>query len=291
LSAWLLAFVGGALVSALLAGGAGSTTGTSGLIAFTRSDGIYVMRADGSATRVLRRGGEPRALAWSPDGRKLAFVASQGSNGQAIWVMNADGSDPVRLVEGGYSPTWSPDGGRIAFSGELPDRKGPGIWVVNADGRDLRRLVRINAGDVDWSPVGGRIAFDTLRGYVPRLQLMNVNGGRVRELLVGGLAPDWSPSGRRIVFWHWGNAAGSEEIHAVDVSDRQQVRLTRNEVADVDPAWSPDGRRVVFVRSDRDPHSTNAELYVMNADGRGVRRLTHHHGADGSPAWRPVTAE
>ena len=61
----------------LVIGGARSQDAASGLIAFARADGIYVMGAGGSGVHALRRGGvatQPRDLAWSRDGRRLLFV-------------------------------------------------------------------------------------------------------------------------------------------------------------------------------------------------------------------------
>ena len=94
---WLVAVVGLALalVSGLLVGGARSASQASGLIAFVRDDGIYVMRADGSGARRITRTGQAAlygGVAWSPDGSKLVFATWDD-----IWVMDAEGRDPVRL--------------------------------------------------------------------------------------------------------------------------------------------------------------------------------------------------
>jgi Tol biopolymer transport system component len=76
----------------------------------------------------------------SPDGTKIAFDAPWGA-GSAVYVMDADGSDIRRLVDGGQ-PSWSPDGRKIAFTsdeaGTIND-KGT-VWVVNVDGSGLRQL-------------------------------------------------------------------------------------------------------------------------------------------------------
>jgi TolB protein len=296
---WLVAQVGLAVAFLLFVGGdARSANQAAGLIAFTRADGIYVMRADGSGVRAVRRGSVAAlaaGLEWSPDGRKLAFAAED-----AIWVMDADGSDLVRLVGPGdtagrafMSPTWSPDGGRIACTAFRDGARD--IWVMDADGNNRRRLVwtpRRFELEVDWSPVGRRIAFSS-DGYFPAVYVMNVNGSNLRKLTLErgfeAMEPDWSPDARRIAFTRWQGSFGTEELYVVNANGTQRVRLTNNYVADRDPTWSPDGSTIAFERSGFFPES-KSEIYVMNADGTGVKRLTHNHVADTSPAWRPIAA-
>ena len=82
--------------------------------------------------------------AWSPDGSKIAFIKTsyyqQGSNWGVIWVMNADGSNKIKLTDDTEklnSPAWSPDGTKIVFGG--PVNKSD-IWVMNADGSNKINL-------------------------------------------------------------------------------------------------------------------------------------------------------
>jgi Tol biopolymer transport system component len=245
--------VGAVLASAVLAAGSTQTgAASSGLIAFTRPDGVYVMRTDGSGVRLLRRTGGayvPGSVAWSPDGRKLAYVSS-GTEAGGLWVMNADGSHPVRLLDASASrPTWSPDSARIAFV--RSDRSG--VWVVNADGSSLRQLTPRWAGTPDWSPDGSRIAFTHMAPYLAR------NGVNVQP---------------------------NDEIWVMNANGGSRMRLTRNHVVDHDPVWSPDSSKIAYVAAFAGFQSS--EIYVINADGTGFTRLTHNHVAEGSPAWQPA---
>ena len=307
-----LVALAGALAPALLAGGARSAGDALGLIAFKRADGIYVMRADGSHIGALRRGSvasRATGLAWSPDGRRLAFASGLG-----IWVMDADGSDLVRLVrpsaEAGQmlvSATWSPDGKKLAYSAKSGGNRD--VWSVNADGSGSRRLRETDPAwewEVDWSPAGDRLAYVDGLGWFLQLWVMNADGSNPTNAIwprfsVTSQQPHWAPDGRRIAFVRSPPSANTreEELYLVDPSSGRQVRLTRNSVSDRHPSWSTDGSRIAFVRGSVDPQPCigcplerrgPAEIYVMNADGTGLTRLTHDRLNEADPAWQPVRA-
>ena len=117
-------------------------------------------------------------LAYSPDGSQIAFVSERGDN-DAIYVMNADGSNPIRLTQN-YRDVeylaYSPDGSRIAFVSERGDNDA--IYVMNADGSNPIRLTQ-NYYDVEYlaySPDGSQIAFVSERGDNDAIYVMNADG-------------------------------------------------------------------------------------------------------------------
>ena len=92
-------------------------------IAFTSlRDGnsdIYVMDGDGrNQRRVTENPARDRLPAWSPDGKKIAFVSNRNNvnkDHMQIWVIDADGKNPIRLTDGLVDtyPDWSPDGTKL----------------------------------------------------------------------------------------------------------------------------------------------------------------------------------
>jgi TolB protein len=217
----------------------------------------------------------------------------------SIWVMNANGRDALRLTSrvqpkfglfvGPLSPTWSPDGRRIAYTYSATRKAERNVWLMNLDGSNKRRLMRTPACaevDVDWSPRGGQLAVTCWWGWGSRHIVLMKQDGRVHRLLtsevpIGASGPDWSPDGTRIVFAEfWPNWT---EISVVDASGGSLDRLTDDKNFVNEPAWSPEGRRIAFMHGD----GKSPGIYVMNADGTGLRRLTHGSW-DRSPAWQPV---
>src|SRR5215218_5770404 len=109
---------------------------------FGLEDGTYAIRSDGSRLRRLfgRYRGTGQQPDWSPDGRRIAFVARRH-----IYAARADGQRLRRLTgnSGDSDPAWSPDGRYIAFIREHD------LYVMRANGRGLRRLVDGADQDLD----------------------------------------------------------------------------------------------------------------------------------------------
>jgi Tol biopolymer transport system component len=224
-------------------------------------------------------------LATATGQSRIAFVREPYAGGYCgvVYVMNADASGQRRLTNGAdpgceqeSSPTWSPDGRRIAIAAN-------GIYVVNVDGGQARRLLAPKFGGAPrWSPDGRRISF--LGGHRNRgLYLMNADGSGERRLTrTAASFPAWSPDGRRIAFVGGGDGIADShnlEIYLINADGSGQQRLTRNTMRDSSPVWSPDGRRIVVER--------NWQLWVMNADGSGQRLLTRKGAHNFNPAWSP----
>jgi Tol biopolymer transport system component len=213
---------------------------------------IFVMNIDGSGLiRLSSAFSYENDPAWSSDGQHLAFRAYvPGSPDYGIYVTDVvcletgvDCASTAALLEhGGASPTWSPDGKKIAF--EFNDVQNDNdfnyeIYVIDVDGLNRVNLTRNEANDYSpaWSRDGKSIAFYSLR-TPPGIYLMNADGSNATDL-TDGYKPAWSPDSRHIAF----------------ISDRDSK-----------------GERIPVFESSVPANA----LYLITRDGTKIIKLTHH---------------
>ena len=259
---------------------------------------LYSMNVDGGdPVQLTDSPEEEREVlpAVSPDGSRILFVNRIGPEDdfytEYLYVMNADGTDPVRLppLNGGGigAPVWSPGGSQIAFSGWIGD-PGADIWVMDADGTGLRNLTNtpdVGESSPSWSPDGRRILFYG-EGDSPGLEVMNSDGtGRAR------FAGDdnaywaaWSPDGTRIAFLSFVNERSRLFTMSADGSDPAPL-MADDGGHDLIASWSPAGDRLAFIHD----VDGDAEVYVINADGTGEVNISDNDTFEylGPQAWGP----
>jgi len=272
-------------------------------LAFVRDGQIFRVRLDGSEPVQLTSDGVNSEPAWSPDGRRIAFVHQSSPDQYAsdLYVMNADGSNVVRRTNRGVnsSPAWSPDGTRIAFSSLRDGQFGIYVMRVDEDWWNPAHLgfdVGWN-GQPAWSPDGGRIAFvSDWRAYdiLYDLYVMNADGSDVRLLLGGpffwqGLTyyfqPAWSPDGGTIALtvcpYAWDNCFPDSTVALMN-ADGSGLRSIANAGGYARPSWSPDGSRIAFGSSECRGCPSSIQYVTRDGTESGVLVRDAH-----SPTWRP----
>jgi len=241
---------------------------------------IWVVNADGTGLANLTEGaaGDDTESVWSPDGTMIAFTTERNYSGSGsdVYVMNADGSSPVKLADKASSPTWSPDSRKVALASYAVGSNFQ-IYAVDPNGEHLTNISNSNAGDnlPLWSPDGSRIAFTSLRGgFNVQLYVMNADGSQQKNVtpsLPSARDHVWSADGSMLAFTSSQTASAEKDIYVVKPDGTGPENLTdTTDVADIAPQWSRDASHVAFV-SHRDG---NDELYRLNVDGTGPLRLT-----------------
>ena len=144
----------------------------------------------------------------SPDGRRVAFASARApGNRMDIWVAEADGSNPQQLTHGPGlsqgSPSWSPDGRRIAFDAMGNDSR-IHLWMIDVDGGVPRQLTAEVGDQVvpTWSQDGRWIYYSWWQANTRDIWRMPADGGAPERLThgAGGVFACESADGKTLLF-------------------------------------------------------------------------------------------
>lgn len=208
--------------------------------------GIYKTKfADSSTTTIFQEMAYYGCPVWSPDGKRLAFLANTSveEDERDVFVLSGNGGRPIRLT---HNPSrkislfWSPEGDRIGYAEE--SKKHLKTFLMNADGTNLRPLsspLTDFAADA-WSPRDNKLLGESIHEGYSAIYTVNEDGSEPTRLTnnpQGDGDADWSPDGTKIVFTS--QRDGHEEIYLMNADGSNQVRLTSGQASSFGPQWSP----------------------------------------------------
>lgn len=219
-----------------------------------------------SSQAIAVEGGLPiRNVAWSADGKRIAFIADLPGDvpSAQIWTAAADGSTPVKHVElKGYvqTPRFSPDGSKLAilFIEDMPRVAGP-----------LQPM----------TPLGGVIDEKIFEQRIATINLSTDHLTQVTPADVYVYEYDWTPDGKG---WAATAAHGNGDanwwiarLYLIDASNGDMREIYKPKLQLADPRVSPDGKNVAFIEGlMSDEGSTGGDIHVVPSAGGAARNLT-----------------
>ena len=251
---------------------------------------LWAVSTSTGVRRELTTGNEPSwAPAFSPDGRRVAYLSAQ-KGGTQVFLVDVRGGPALQLTSASNSVDgfkWSPDGRSIAFvSGEpVPRPDSAGV----SQSRVFRVMDRGNwySASIWVVPVPAPGA-----SQVPAAE-------RITDAkdFAADDALTWSPDSRRIAFPAFDYASKESfwtyDLYVVTLADRTVKKLVSDKGPQFWPVWSPDGREIAFrtyVTAPHEDYYTWSAGYVATvpAEGGPVRILTEEFDENPTPiAWGP----
>ena len=216
---------------------------------------------------------------------RIAYVTKNGNSYQ-LEIADADGAGvqvAVRSKEPIISPSWSPDGTRLAYvSFEL---KKPVIYAQNliTGARTLIANYRGNNSAPAWSPDGSRIAMALSKDGLTQIYSANIDGSGLQRLSSShgiDTEPQYSADGKSIYFTS--DRSGGPQIYRMSVAGGEAKRITFSGSYNITPRISPDGQTLAYI-SRRDG---KFQLYALDLGSNQEIRLSDTQNDD-SPSFAP----
>ena len=249
---------------------------------------LIVSDSDGANPQVVAQSSEPlMSPAWSPDGRKLAYVSFEGSQ-SSIYVqeLRTGIRDRVSSRAGiNGAPVFSPDGRMLALTLSR-DQGNLDVYMLDLATQILTRLTQHSAIDTEavWAPDGESIYFTSDRAGGPQVYRVEARyGARVQRITYEGsynARPRISPDGDRLAVVH--EDRGNYRIALVD-PETGLTQVLSNGSLDESPDFAPNGALIIYATQE----GGRGVLASVSTDGRIRQQIASVAGQVREPVWSP----
>lgn len=220
---------------------------------------------------------------------RVAYITVKKTNDKKIHTLliaDADGFNAQVLLESSeplLSPSWSPDGKKIAYVSFEGKNSAIYIQDVLTGKRDrISAFEGINSAP-DWSPDGSKLAMTLSKDGNTEIYIMNLNSKRLQRITRhGGIdtEPTWSPDGQKLAFTS--DRSGGPQIYEINVAGGKPKRISFEGKYNARPAYSPDGKYITLVHA----VSGSYRIGLLNLQNGTINTLTDAK-LDESPSFAP----
>lgn len=224
--------------------------------------------------------------AWTPDGKKIAYVSFETKR-PVIYLQNLSTGQRETLTQ--YkglngAPSFSPDGKSMLFTASMDGN--PEIYQMNLETRQLQRMTHDSAIDTEarYAPDGKSFIFTSDRGGAPQVYRYTFDDDSIKRVTFKGsfnARATLSADGKKLAMVH--RQAGSDFKVALQDLNSGVVSILTPTTLDESPSFSPNGQMVVYATKE----GNRGLLSIVSTNGQFRVNLPSEQGEVREPAWAP----